>query len=192
MLYLALLLLTCCSPRLQWAVGPFFLGPLSEIHGRVHILQISNLFFLAWNLGCAFARNNAEIIVFRFLAGLGGSAQLAAGGGVLADCWRPEQRGKAMAIYTLAPILGPAFGPIIGGWIAERSTWRWVFWATSIADVVVQSPASSLWPKPMRHRSSSKRPVAFATRLAMTACTTSLKARSSRRFSKSLSSAHSA
>lgn len=137
-MYLVLLLLTIVLPRLQWAVGPFFLGPLSEIHGRVYILQISNLFFLAWNLGCAFARKNVEIIVFRFLAGLGGSAQLAAGGGVLADCWRPEQRGKAMAIYSLTPILGPAFGPIIGGWIAERSTWRWVFWATSIADVVVQ------------------------------------------------------
>ncbi|CAD6592757.1 MAG: hypothetical protein ASARMPRED_006702 [Alectoria sarmentosa] len=123
---------------LAWAVGPFFLGPLSEVYGRVRVLQISNLFFLAWNIGCGFAQNNVEIIVFRLLAGLGGSAQLAAGGGVLSDCWLPEQRGKAMGIYTLAPVLGPAIGPVLGGWIAERSTWRWVFWSTSIADAVVQ------------------------------------------------------
>ena len=123
---------------LAWAIGPFFLGPLSEVYGRVHVLQISNLFFLAWNIGCGFAQNNVEIIVFRLLAGLGGSAQLAAGGGVLSDCWHPEQRGKAMGIYTLGPVLGPAVGPVLGGWIAERSTWRWVFWSTSIADAAVQ------------------------------------------------------
>lgn len=123
---------------LAWAVGPFFLAPLSEVYGRVHVLQISNLFFLAWNIGCGFSQNKAEIIVFRFLAGIGGSAQLAAGGGVLSDCWLPEQRGKAVGMYTLAPVLGPAIGPVLSGWIAQRSTWRWVFWSTSIADAVVQ------------------------------------------------------
>lgn len=123
---------------LAWAVGPFFLAPLSEVYGRVHVLQISNLFFLAFNIGCGFAQNRAEIIVFRFLAGLGGSAQLAAGGGVLSDCWLPEQRGKAVGLYTLAPVLGPAIGPVLSGWIAQRSTWRWVFWSTSIADALVQ------------------------------------------------------
>lgn len=123
---------------LAWAIGPFLLGPLSEIYGRVRILQFSNLIFLAWNIGCGFAQNNVEIILFRLLAGLGGSAQLAAGGGVLSDCWHPEQRGKAMGIYTLAPVLGPAIGPVLGGWIAERSTWRWIFWSTSMADAVVQ------------------------------------------------------
>ncbi|MCJ1378598.1 hypothetical protein MMC17_001697 [Xylographa soralifera] len=53
---------------LAWAIAPFFLGPLSEIYGRVHILQISNLVFLAFDIGCGFAQKNVEIIVFRFLA----------------------------------------------------------------------------------------------------------------------------
>ncbi|PSR72427.1 hypothetical protein PHLCEN_2v11701, partial [Hermanssonia centrifuga] len=48
------------------------------------------------------------------------------GGGVLGDCWRPEERGKAVALYSLAPLLGPVVGPVAGAWIAERSTWRWV------------------------------------------------------------------
>ncbi|KAG6910336.1 hypothetical protein DXG01_011404 [Tephrocybe rancida] len=73
-----------------------------------------------------------------FLAGLGGSAPLAIGGGVLGDVWYPEERGKAIAIYSLAPLLGPVVGPVCGAWIAERSTWRWVFWSTSIVDAAVQ------------------------------------------------------
>ncbi|KAF9472904.1 MFS general substrate transporter [Pholiota conissans] len=114
------------------------MGPFSEIYGRSRVLQLSNLFYLAWNLGCGFAHNTTELILFRFLSGLGGSASLSVGGGVLGDVWRPEERGRAMAIYSLAPVLGPVLGPVCGGWIAERSTWRWVFWSTSIVDVLIQ------------------------------------------------------
>ena len=60
------------------------------------------------------------------------------GGGVLGDCWKPEERGKAFALYSLAPLLGPVVGPVAGAWIADRSTWRWVFWSTSIVDGIVQ------------------------------------------------------
>ena len=57
---------------------------------------------------------------------------------MLSDMWNAEKRGRAVGIYSLAPLLGPAIGPIAGGFIAEKSTWRWVFWATTIADAVVQ------------------------------------------------------
>lgn len=74
----------------------------------------------------------------RFFAGIGGSAPLAIGGGILADCFLPEQRGKAIAIYSLAPLIGPAAGPVAGGFIAQNISWRWVFWIVSIADAVIQ------------------------------------------------------
>ncbi|KXN92044.1 hypothetical protein AN958_10031 [Leucoagaricus sp. SymC.cos] len=124
---------------LGYAFGPMFLGPMSELWGRTRVLQLSNLFYLAWNLGCGFAQNKGQLIAFRFLSGLGGSAPLAIGGGVLGDIWSVEERGKAVAIYSLAPLLGPVIGPVCGGWIAERSTWRWVFWSTSIIDVIIQA-----------------------------------------------------
>lgn len=54
------------------------------------------------------------------------------------DTWRPEERGMAIALYSLAPLLGPCVGPIAGAWIGQRSTWRWVFWASTIADAIVQ------------------------------------------------------
>ena len=64
--------------------------------------------------------------MFRFLAGLGGSAPLAIGGGVIGDLFDADHRGQAIAIYSLAPLLGPVVGPVAGAWIAEKSTWRWV------------------------------------------------------------------
>lgn len=63
-----------------------------------------------------------ELIVFRFLAGLGCSAPLAINGAVIGDLFDPENRGKAMSIYSLGPLLGPAIGPVAGAWIAEKST----------------------------------------------------------------------
>ncbi|CEL01853.1 Putative MFS multidrug transporter [Aspergillus calidoustus] len=123
---------------LAYAVGPLFLGPLSEIYGRVIILQLANLFYLVFNIACGVSQTKAQMIVFRFFAGLGGSAPLAVGGAVLSDCFKPEERGKSIAIYSLAPLLGPALGPIAGGFIAENTTWRFVFYATSIVDGAIQ------------------------------------------------------
>ena len=115
---------------LAYAFGPLFLGPLSELYGRVPVLQLANLVFLIFNLVCGFAQNGAQMLVFRFFSGIGGSAPLAIGGkkwwqecpllwkihadapallgGILADCFHAEERGKAIAIYSLAPLIGPA------------------------------------------------------------------------------------
>ena len=62
---------------LAYAVGPLFLGPLSEIYGRVHVLQLANLVYLVFNIACGVSQNKGEMIAFRFLSGLGGSAPLA-------------------------------------------------------------------------------------------------------------------
>lgn len=45
---------------------------------------------------------------------------------MISDTWGTHERGKAIAIYSLAPLLGPVIGPVAGAWIAEKSTWRWV------------------------------------------------------------------
>ncbi|KAI0285974.1 MFS polyamine transporter [Russula aff. rugulosa BPL654] len=123
---------------LAYAIGPLFLGPLSEIFGRSRVLQLANLWFLVWNIACGFANSKNMLIAFRFLAGLGGSAPQSIGGGVIGDLFDAEHRGQAISIYSLAPLLGPVIGPVAGAWIAEKSTWRWVFWSTSIADAAVQ------------------------------------------------------
>ncbi|KAI9780537.1 MAG: hypothetical protein M1839_006655 [Geoglossum umbratile] len=123
---------------LAYAVGPLFMGPMSEMYGRVPVLQFANLFYMIFNTACGASRSKGQMVAFRFLSGIGGSAPLALGGGVLSDCWPAEERGKSMSIYSLAPLLGPAIGPIAGGFITMNTTWRWVFYATSIACAVIQ------------------------------------------------------
>jgi MFS family permease len=81
---------------------------------------------LVWNAACGLANSKHELIAFRFLAGLGGSAPLAIGGAVIGDLFDAENRGTATSIYSIAPVFGPIIGPVAGAWIAEKSTWRWV------------------------------------------------------------------
>ncbi|KAL4964978.1 MFS transporter [Aspergillus stella-maris] len=126
---------------LAYAVGPLFFGPLCEIYGRIVVLQTTNAFYLVFNLCCGFAKTKVQLIVFRFLSGLGGSAPQAIGGGVIADLFTPEQRGRALSIYSLMPLFGPALGPIVGAFITEYTTWRWALYATSIADAIIQCVA---------------------------------------------------
>ncbi|KAF4918990.1 putative efflux pump mfs2 [Colletotrichum viniferum] len=117
---------------LATAFGPLIIGPISEIYGRQVVLHSSSVWFLTWNVLCGFANTKGTLIAARFLAGFGASAIYALGGGVLGDIWRPEQRGRSLGMYMLIPLLGAAVRPIIGGFIAARTTWRWMFWSTSI------------------------------------------------------------
>lgn len=122
---------------LGYCVGPLILAPLSEIYGRRIVLTCANIFFCVWQVGCALSPNLSALIVFRFLAGIGGSGCLTIGGGVIADLFHPDQRGAATAIYSLGPLFGPVVGPIAGGFVGERVGWRWVFWILLIAASVV-------------------------------------------------------
>ncbi|KAF2472292.1 MFS general substrate transporter [Lindgomyces ingoldianus] len=124
---------------LGFSFGPLFLSPLSEIYGRLIILNIANVFFCAFNLGCALAPNLTGLIIMRLLAGTGGSACLTIGSGVISDLFLPEQRGKAMAMYSLGILFGPVLGPICGGFIAQRAGWKWDFWVVFIAGVTITS-----------------------------------------------------
>jgi multidrug resistance protein len=122
---------------LGFAVGPLLLSPLSEIYGRCIILNISNVFFCAFTLGCALAPNLGGLIVMRFLAGFGGSACLTIGTGVIADMFVPAQRGRAVALYSMGILFGPILGPICGGFIAQRAGWRWDMWVVLIIAVLL-------------------------------------------------------
>jgi len=135
---------------LAYAIGPFVLAPLSEVYGRVVVLQSANMVFLLFNTVCGWSTTKEQMMVFRFLSGFGGAAPQAMGSGVLSDCWTAEERGGATAIYSLAPFLGPAIGPIAGGYLTQYVSWRWIFWTVSIADALVQVLAFLFLPETYR------------------------------------------
>jgi MFS family permease len=64
---------------LGYAQGPFVLAPLSEIYGRVTVLQYANLIYLVFNTACGFAQTKEQMLAFRFLSGIGGAAPQAVG-----------------------------------------------------------------------------------------------------------------
>ena len=97
---------------LGYAFGPLVLAPLSETYGRRIIYNVNNLLFVVFNVACAVSPNLGALIVFRLLAGTAGSAPLTIGAGSLADMIRQRNRGLAMGVWVLGPVLGPAIGPI--------------------------------------------------------------------------------
>lgn len=131
---------------LSSAVGPLIISPLSEVYGRRIVLHLTMLMFLIFNLACAFCRTGTQLLILRFLAGIGGSAP-AIGPGILGDCWRPEERGKGLSLYYIFALLGPALGPIVGGFIVRYLDWRWIFYSTSILSAVIQAVGLPFLPE---------------------------------------------
>ncbi|KAJ8081638.1 hypothetical protein PM082_007484 [Marasmius tenuissimus] len=112
---------------LSFAIGPLFLAPISEMYGRTWVFHIANIFSIAFSLGCAFAPSTNALIAFRFLSGFSGAAPIACGGGTIGDLFSEGERGSAMAIYAMGPLIGPAVGPIAGGYLTEAFGIKWVF-----------------------------------------------------------------
>ncbi|EED21036.1 bicyclomycin resistance protein, putative [Talaromyces stipitatus ATCC 10500] len=113
---------------LGYVVGPIFIGPLSEIHGRKMVLCVANAFFCLWQIGCALAPNIEILIVSRFFSGVGGAACLSLGGSIIGDMFRPDNRGFAIGMWNLGPLFGPVVGPLLGGFVTQYIGWRWDFW----------------------------------------------------------------
>ncbi|PVH78271.1 MFS general substrate transporter [Cadophora sp. DSE1049] len=113
-------------------VGALPYGPLSELYGRAPVLHVSYFVFFVFNLASGFANTKAQLLIFRILAGVGGSAPNTIGAGVVSDCFNAEDIGRGSAFYGLAPRLGPAVGPLVGGFIVQNLGWRWSFHITSM------------------------------------------------------------
>jgi len=122
---------------LGFAMGPLIIAPLSELYGRVMVYHVCNVGFLLWTVACALATDMNMLIGFRFMAGAWGIAPITNGGGTIADLMKPEQRGGAMAIWAMGPLLGPVIGPVAGGFLAQAEGWRWIFWVIAMATGVV-------------------------------------------------------
>ncbi|RSM11747.1 hypothetical protein CDV31_006621 [Fusarium ambrosium] len=112
---------------LGFAIGPLFLAPLSELYGRLIIYYVCHVLFIGFTFGCAFSTNTGMFLAFRLLGGCAASGPMSVGGGSIADLYPAHERGKAMALFSMGPLIGPVIGPIIGGFVSQHIGWRWTF-----------------------------------------------------------------
>ncbi|KAL5313240.1 hypothetical protein ACEPPN_018973 [Leptodophora sp. 'Broadleaf-Isolate-01'] len=111
---------------LGFALGPLLWAPLSELYGRQVVYIGTYAALTAFNIGAVGAKNMPTLLVMRFFAGAFGSSALTNSGGIIADMFSSSRRGVAVIIFAIAPFLGPAIGPICGGFLGQAAGWRWV------------------------------------------------------------------
>ncbi|OQO09920.1 hypothetical protein B0A48_04275 [Cryoendolithus antarcticus] len=121
-------LLTITLFVVGFGVGPMVFAPLSEILGRRIIYASTLLIAVVFIIPCALSKNIGTLLVCRFIDGIAFSAPMTLVGGTLADLWRSEERGVPMAAFSAAPFIGPAIGPLVGGFLSDALGWRWLYW----------------------------------------------------------------
>ncbi|CAE6425089.1 unnamed protein product [Rhizoctonia solani] len=133
-----------------YCVGPLLWGPLSENYGRRPVFLIGFVVYTAFQLGGALAPNLASVLVFRFLGGTFAACPLTNSGAIIADIWDADTRGKALAIFTLAPFAGPALGPTVAGYMSVAGvSWRWLFGVLAIFVSSSSLPHPPCTPNPL-------------------------------------------
>lgn len=105
-------------------------SPMSEIPqlGRSPLYFWTFLAFILLQLPTGFAVNMPMFLVFRVLTGFLGSPPLATGGATIIDMYDPARAGYGICILSSFGVLGPVFGPIVGGFAAPVEGWRWTIW----------------------------------------------------------------
>lgn len=103
-------------------------APMSEMVGRKPVYVVTLFVAVIFLIPCAVAENTATLLVCRAIDGIAFSAPMTLVGGTLADLWRNEERGVPMAAFSAAPFIGPAIGPLVGGFLFQAKGWRWLYW----------------------------------------------------------------
>ncbi|KAF1995775.1 MFS general substrate transporter [Amniculicola lignicola CBS 123094] len=115
-----------------FAVAPMVLAPFSEIQGRRPVFILSGILFVICQLCTGLTRSYAGMLVVRFFVGVGGSTFSTMVGGVVSDIYHTEDRNTPMALFSGAALFGTGWGPLVCGFIAQNTTWRWIFYMQTI------------------------------------------------------------
>jgi MFS transporter, DHA2 family, multidrug resistance protein len=107
------------TPLSGWLAGRF---------GRKRVLVLSVIGFTVTSMLCGMAQSIDQIVLFRLLQGVSGAALVPLSQAVLLDINPPERHGRAMALWGQGVVLGPMLAPVLGGWLTDNYSWRWVFY----------------------------------------------------------------
>jgi DHA2 family multidrug resistance protein len=103
-------------------------GWLSVFVGRKRYMALSVTVFTVSSMLCGMAQSLPQLVIARILQGLGGGGLQPLAQAVLLESFPQEKRGQAMAAYGMGIIVAPIIGPMLGGWITDNYSWRWIFY----------------------------------------------------------------
>src|SRR5580658_1875646 len=103
-------------------------GFLAARFGRTRLFVTAVVGFTIASALCGLAQTLNQIVIFRVLQGVFGAALVPLSQSVMYELYPPEQRARAMGLWTMGVMMGPICGPILGGWLTENYSWRWVFY----------------------------------------------------------------
>ena len=103
-------------------------GYLAARFGFKRLFLIAVAGFVVASMLCGMAQSLSQIVLFRVLQGMFGAALVPLAQTTLMNINPPEKQGSAMALFGVAVMAGPVLGPIIGGWLTETYSWRFVFY----------------------------------------------------------------
>ncbi len=112
------LALATVIPLTGWAADRF---------GTKRLYMLALTLFTAGSALCAAANSIEMLTVFRVLQGLGGGMLMPLGMTIMTRAAGPERIGRVMAVLGVPMLLGPIFGPILGGWLIDAASWHWIF-----------------------------------------------------------------
>lgn len=124
--------------HLAWIVTAYLLtstaatpiiGKLSDIWGRRALLIPSLIIFILASLACGFAQSLPQLIIARAVQGLGGAGLMSMAQASIADVVAPRERGRYQGYMASMWGISSIAGPIVGGWVTDHLSWRWIFWA---------------------------------------------------------------
>jgi len=120
----------------QWVVEAYALllaalllvgGSLGDIYGRKRIFAIGVFVFAAASAWCGFAPNIRELIFARAVQGIGASLLVPGSLAIISASFDEHERGRAIGTWSGFTAITTAVGPVLGGWLIEHASWRWVF-----------------------------------------------------------------
>jgi EmrB/QacA subfamily drug resistance transporter len=123
--------------NLSWVVTSYLLtstivvplyGKFGDLFGRKIVIQASILIFLAGSILCGVAQDMTQLIVLRALQGLGGGGLMVVTMAAIADVIPPAERGRYQGLFGGVFGLATVVGPLLGGFIVEHLSWRWIFY----------------------------------------------------------------
>ena len=103
-------------------------GWLAVRYGRKRVLLVSVVGFTVMSALCGLAHSISQIVLFRLMQGGFSAALVPLSQAVLLDIYPPEHHGRAMALWGQGVVLGPMLAPVLGGWLTDSYSWRWVFY----------------------------------------------------------------